>query len=568
MKLKDIVYAAMNEDVSTVSNIFASELSEKIAIKLEDRKRLIQNTLYEFNMAGLNLDKKWNDQSAISKFILGGLAVGAALTVAKQAFMIPSAIRGMKDARRFGKIGPNLTVIKKWFPSAKPGDTVMLAFESPGEGGMPTWTHIKQEQIAIVLAALGSKSAQPNEKEMIVKSIDLTKSAFDQITKISITILERDKDFQKLAAHQDSQNENFKLQESGKGTDWGQWGQSAGQIADVGITAASEITQIAQSKLERLKAKEEKEKAEEEGKEVERQDHLTGLINQLSDSEITPLEREKLENELRDVSGTKDYNAQLALQQSKSAVRSSAIEKRQDHITGLINQLSDSGITPKEREKLENELRDVAGTKDHNAQLALQQSKSTARSSAIEKSDNKAKHHSDIVMDNNGRYSFAAKEKSVEWLKTYIGSEDGKRNFNAIAAIREWENVEAPIAATVKSIYTHADERFGTGRAPTTLPDGIKNAPKDSSGYGNGSWLPIQSQRKDVATGYMNRAATKMFKAWLDSSPGNIENFKQGFGDITKLGHLLRAAIAAYRGKKIDYRPALLNTRFENTDDW
>ena len=86
-----------------------------------------------------------------------------------------------------------------------------------------------------------------------------------------------------LPSISNSQNENFKLQESGKGTNWGQWGQSAGQIADVGITAAREVTQIAQSKLERLKAKEEKEKAEEEGKEVERQDHLTGVINQLSD---------------------------------------------------------------------------------------------------------------------------------------------------------------------------------------------------------------------------------------------------------------------------------------------
>ena len=150
---KDIITAALNEDYSTVKDIFESKLSEKISNTLDERKILIQKVLYEFKMAGLNLDKSWNDQSSISKFIIGGLAVGAALSVVKQAFMIPSAIRGMKDARRFGKVGPNLKAIKQWFSSAKPGDTVMLAFESPGEGGMPTWTHIKQEQIAIILAA-------------------------------------------------------------------------------------------------------------------------------------------------------------------------------------------------------------------------------------------------------------------------------------------------------------------------------------------------------------------------------------------------------------------------------
>ena len=56
---KDIITAALNEDYSTVKDIFASKLSEKISNTLDERKILKQKVLYEFKWFSKSSRKKW-----------------------------------------------------------------------------------------------------------------------------------------------------------------------------------------------------------------------------------------------------------------------------------------------------------------------------------------------------------------------------------------------------------------------------------------------------------------------------------------------------------------------------
>ena len=516
---KDIITAALNEDYSTVKDIFESKLSEKISNTLDERKILIQKVLYEFKWFS-NLDK-------LSK--IGNITniVGAAFAIGGALVMIPKALAGMKQARRFAKVGPNLKSIEKWFPSAKPGDTILMSFEEEGEGGMPSWQHIKYEQIAVVMAALGSNTVQPSEKEMIVKSIDLTKSAFDQITQISMEVVARDKDFSKLAAHQntkvidtptDTQFENLELYEAGKGTDWESWSTNAKEIFSAGEKAASETGKVVDSQIEKL----EKEK---EDKEKERQAEVQGLINQLNDESIDNEERVKVVNKLKNIKKPGDYNIDLALQQSTGRVRS-------------------------------------ATQASQNAESQKKKAAADAKKAEEDKDiQNEVAAH--IAILNGGtEYSVKDRKDSANFIKNYLKTEVGRKDYATGNIIKNYENIEAPINAAIDDIHEFAKGKSNQGNPPPGIPKELIRSEYSSGG----AWLPVKSKRKDSALGWLNRSGAKVLSAWLNENNRNVENFKQAFGSLTDLGHLLRAATA--RSSRLTYTPILLNKNFENQDNW
>lgn len=352
---KDIVKAILSEDYAKANNIFGSILAEKLEKEFEVKKKeLVQENWSQRARSGFfdYISRGGMSQETIDSYkdpeklanaqawgqgllALGALAAG--IGILKGAAMIPSALKGMKQAKRFGKLGPNLKYIQKWFPNAKPGDVVLLAFES-SSGSIPSHQYIKYEQVAIILAALGSKTLQHNEKQMIVNGIDQSQESFKQITAIAARAVERDGDIQKLADYQQSQQNEEVINEVGKGTDWESWGRNAGEILDVGSTGISSIqggmrkvqstmdadAKYAQAKREaEVKAKEAKERSEEEKeekKERARQSKISEYIKALGNNNLDPDERMKVANNLEDMKQEGDYTIQLALQQYKSEI--------------------------------------------------------------------------------------------------------------------------------------------------------------------------------------------------------------------------------------------------------
>lgn len=305
MKLKDIVYASLNEDYSTANNIFGSVLASKIEKKLEIRKRELIESLTK------DIGKEWQKGNSFAKANMVGLGLSAALGVIGLGVSIPGALQGMKQARRFGKIGPNLKYIQRWFPKAKPGDEILLAFES-SSGSLPSHQYIKYEQIAVILAALDSDKIQHNEKQLIVNGIDQSQESFGQITAIAVKALEREQQFDKLASYQQTQYEQV-VNEQGKGTNWNSWAQNANTLVRSGESATKSVSS-AISDLNRIRSDRETAEARDKEKEVSSwEEILTDGGGGYSKKSFTYKQKKetakKLETYIRS-EGKRDYAAQ------------------------------------------------------------------------------------------------------------------------------------------------------------------------------------------------------------------------------------------------------------------
>ena len=376
---KDIVKAILSEDYAKANNIFGSILAEKLEKEFEVKKK----ELVEVNWASIgssigsgarSIGRSFadahsvgfqSDPNASSATIAQGklgfyfkAALGLSV-LAGAAVMLPAALKGMKQAKRFGKLGPNLKYIQKWFPNAKPGDEILLAFES-SSGSIPSHQYIKYEQIAIILSALGSKVLQHNEKQMIVNGIDQSQESFKQITAIAARAVERDGDIKKLADYQQSQQNEESINEAGKGTDWESWGKHASTVVGVGQTAIQQA-QILQKdvgdyhtqkdaedqKRREAEVKEREAEAAEKQKEREAEVKAWGEIITDTNSRYSLKNKKEAGKALSDYvkgDGKRDFIARNFLKQYTSTIK--PLEIRIEKIKEYANSRNDDQLMP------------------------------------------------------------------------------------------------------------------------------------------------------------------------------------------------------------------------------